>query len=327
MSDAAGGSSRIGFSTDALPEHDRVAGWREVYGRQVLRLEHEPLPDQPFHVETTLRILPGLAVASVRSSLLRVGRTRQLVTDGDGSLILQITTCPGVASQLGRTVAVKPGDGVVLSAADVGHFTFSAASDALALRLPREPLVRLVRDLGAVLVRPLPGETPALRLLKRYIGLFENVSALATLDLQHLAVTHVYDLVAMVLGATRDAAEIAQGRGIRAARLQAIKADILAHLGERALSIDAVAAREGISPVYIRKLFEGEGTSFSEFVLDQRLIRVHRTLSDPRFGGRPIGAVALAAGFGDLSYFNRVFHRRYGASPSDVRAAARCAPG
>jgi AraC-like DNA-binding protein len=287
-----------------------------------LRLEHEPLPDQPFHVDTALRMLPGLAVATVHSSLLRVGRTRPLITDGDDSLILQIASCPGVASQLGRTVAVTPGDGVVLSAADVGHFTFSATSDALALRLPRAPLTQLVRDLGAVLVRPLPSGMPALRLLKRYIGVFENVSAPATPDLQHLAVTHVYDLVAMALGATRHAAEIAEGRGIRAARLRAIKANILAHLGGRDLSIDVVAAREGISPVYIRKLFEGEGTSFSEFVLDQRLIRVHRTLSDPRFAARPIGAIALEAGFGDLSYFNRVFRRRYGESPSDVRAAA-----
>jgi len=33
--------------------------------------------------------------------------------------------------------------------------------------------------------------------------------------------------------------------------------------------------------------------------------------------------VAFDAGFGDLSYFNRVFRRRFGATPSDVRAAAR----
>jgi AraC-like DNA-binding protein len=29
----------------------------------------------------------------------------------------------------------------------------------------------------------------------------------------------------------------------------------------------------------------------------------------------------LAAGFGDLSHFHRSFRRRYGATPSDVRAA------
>jgi AraC-like DNA-binding protein len=36
-----------------------------------------------------------------------------------------------------------------------------------------------------------------------------------------------------------------------------------------------------------------------------------------------IWVVTMDAGFGDLSYFNRAFRRRYGASPSDVRATAR----
>ena len=49
------------------------------------------------------------------------------------------------------------------------------------------------------------------------------------------------------------------------------------------------------------------GASFSEFVLGERLARLHRVLSDPRMSARPIGAVAMEAGLGDLSYFNRAF--------------------
>ena len=44
--------------------------------------------------------------------------------------------------------------------------------------------------------------------------------------------------------------------------------------------------------------------------------------ADPRLGTQPIGAIALDVGFGDLSYFNRTFRRRFGQTPSDVRAAA-----
>ncbi len=88
----------------------------------------------------------------------------------------------------------------------------------------------------------------------------------------------------------------------------------------RALSLGALAARHAISPVYIRKLFEGENTSFTQFVLDERLARVHTMLTDPRLDNRAIGGLALEAGFNDVSYFNRAFRRRYGASPSDVRA-------
>jgi AraC-like DNA-binding protein len=43
-------------------------------------------------------------------------------------------------------------------------------------------------------------------------------------------------------------------------------------------------------------------------------------LSDPRLGKRPVSAIAYDVGFRDLSYFNRTFRRRYGATPTDVRA-------
>jgi AraC-like DNA-binding protein len=44
-------------------------------------------------------------------------------------------------------------------------------------------------------------------------------------------------------------------------------------------------------------------------------------LSDPRHAGFTISAIAYAAGFGDLSYFNRALRCRYGGSPFDVRSS------
>jgi AraC-like DNA-binding protein len=46
-------------------------------------------------------------------------------------------------------------------------------------------------------------------------------------------------------------------------------------------------------------------------------------IADPGAGERSIASIAYHAGFGDLSYFNRVFRKRYGMTPSDARAAAR----
>ena len=62
--------------------------------------------------------------------------------------------------------------------------------------------------------------------------------------------------------------------------------------------------------------------TFTDFVLSQRLARAYRMLSDPLRAGQKISTVAFDAGFGDLSYFNRVFRRRFGAAPSEVKAAA-----
>ena len=46
-------------------------------------------------------------------------------------------------------------------------------------------------------------------------------------------------------------------------------------------------------------------------------------LADPRHEAETISAIAFACGFGDLSYFNRVFRRQYTATPTAVREAAR----
>ena len=50
------------ISTDAFPEAERVGVFREVIGKQVLRLDIEPLPGRPFYTHATVRPLPGLSV-------------------------------------------------------------------------------------------------------------------------------------------------------------------------------------------------------------------------------------------------------------------------
>jgi AraC-like DNA-binding protein len=73
----------------------------------------------------------------------------------------------------------------------------------------------------------------------------------------------------------------------------------------------------------VRKLFEEEGSSFSSFVLAERLRAVRRMLVDRRYVHLNIAQIAHESGFGDVSYFNRAFRRHFGATPSDVREAAR----
>ena len=136
-------------------------------------------------------------------------------------------------------------------------------------------------------------------------------------------VAHVHDLIALALGASSDVAELASSRGLRAARLHAIKTDIRATLSQQGVTLTAVAARHGVSPRYVQALFESDGTTFSQFLLGERLARANRLLNDPLQMVRSISAIAYAAGFGDLSYFNRAFRRRYGATPTDIRMAVR----
>jgi AraC-like DNA-binding protein len=110
---------------------------------------------------------------------------------------------------------------------------------------------------------------------------------------------------------------------VRAARLRAIKSDIAANLEDCELTATAIAMRHRVTPRYVHKLFESEGVTFSEFVLVQRLALAHRRLTDPRFAACSVGSIAYDVGFGDLSYFNHSFRRRYNATPSEVRAGTK----
>lgn len=312
------------FSTADWAERDRLAIFREQIGRMILKLEPEPLVDGAFHAEVTVRELPGLGIGSWSCTNLRAARPRELL-DGNDDLVLTIATSGNMnASQLGREVKLGPGEAVLMSGAEAGSMAVSLSQTRFGgLRLPRKALAPLVSDPEQMLMRALPANTEALRLLAFYIRELDDGHRLATSGLIDAVVGHLTDLASLAIGANPDGAVAAEGRGLAAARLAAVKADINQHLSYGDLTLPAVAARLKLTPRYIQRLFESVDSTFSEFVLSQRLARAYRLLTDPGRSGSTIGTIAFESGFGDLSYFNRTFRRHYGATPSDIRAASR----
>ena len=52
------------FSLADFAERDRMAAWRDLYGRLVLKADLVPLPDHSLHADVTVRMLPGLSITS-----------------------------------------------------------------------------------------------------------------------------------------------------------------------------------------------------------------------------------------------------------------------
>jgi transcriptional regulator GlxA family with amidase domain len=191
----------------------------------------------------------------------------------------------------------------------------------------RSLLLPLLPDAEAALMRQVSPDNAALQLLTSYLEVLIASEAHARgPELGAAVAAHICDLVSLAVGANRDAAELAAGRGLRAARLAAVKRWALAHLGEPKLSVVAAAAALNVGVRYVQMLFESEGATFTAFVLGQRLAMAHRRLANPGLAQRTIASIAFACGFGDLSYFNRSFRAAYGQSPSDVRRRARSDP-
>ena len=311
------------FSTDELPERDRLPIMREVHGRLCARVDIEPTPGVPLHYRVIARALPGLTISMFSESPLTIRRTRELLADGNDDVVFAVPpTAANMLSHRGRELSPIR-DAVLLSAADVMRIDVASGSQCPMVTLSRQRLALLVPRLEDAFMRPVRRDAEALQLLTRYVRLFDDKQGLATPELRSLVVDHVYDLVALALGATRDAAAIANGRSVRAARLHAIKTEILNSLSRHELSLAGLAARHRVTPRHVQMLFESEGTTFSRFLLDQRLARAHRMLSHPGLAEQTISTIAYETGFGDLSHFNRTFRRRYGETPSDVRARSR----
>lgn len=305
-------------------EHVQAVGGevRSLHDRGVTWVSFQPMPDFPCGIDFTLRKFADLGLLSGTVQGVRHEHARRDSGDGDNdfSFHLNVEGCSNVAGPRGETM-LRDGDAMLLSYSVSRTISRPEMVNHRVIRLPRAALSPLVRNIDDAVLQAIPRGTGMLSLLKGYVDAVFGDPTLAIPDMRRLVVAHMCDLVAVTLGATRDAAAVAEGRGVRAARLSAIKADIEVHLAHGGLSPGAVAKRQQISDSYIRKLFAGEDMSFSEYVLTRRLVRAHRMLTDRRWARAGIAWIAHDAGFGDLSYFNRMFKRRYGVTPSDARGS------
>lgn len=188
--------------------------------------------------------------------------------------------------------------------------------------IPRSELEPFLQNANGVIRKVVP-DSPALQLLSQYASSLANAPQALPPGLADLAASHLRDLTVMALGANGDGRAMAIHGGVRAARLEAIKADVTANLDNPALlRVENLTKRHGISPRYLRALFADDHTSFTDYVLEQRLQRCYRQLQSPSLIHCAISRLALDNGFTDLSWFNRTFKRRFGATPSDIRAGA-----
>jgi AraC-like DNA-binding protein len=297
--------------------------WREVFGQQAVRLDIEARAIDEFEAQAIIRAVQGLRSTSFASAPARLERREKTIRDGDDAVVLLFPRKGNLhAAQRGREVILRPGDATLLLHGEPSAVTH-AKIRFQGLIVPRAAIAALVANLEDLAMRPVPRSNRALQLLASYVKATHTNREIEQPELRNLLATHVVDLIAMVIGATREGAALAEERGVTAARLTAVKADIIEHLSREELTITAVAQRHGATPRSIQRLFELEGSTFSAFRLEQRLVRASRMLRDQRYATSTIASVAFAVGFGDLSYFHRAFRRRFGKTPSDMRFEAR----
>jgi AraC-like DNA-binding protein len=308
------------FRTGAIPPSQRFAAWHEVVNGWLLGVESNPVSDAPFSGSACLRVLPELRFGWGALGGTRNRRTRTIVARDDDDLFLFVNTGGRLsASQHGRETEIGSGGAYLMSCSDAGTFQWPENMKLTVVRTRHDAVASLVRNVYDNVGRAIAADNEGLRLLVRYLHALHDAEPFKSPDMRALVTRHVQDLLALMLGASGDARELASKRGLRAARTLAIKSYVEEHLARPELSPEIVARRFHISARTVQRLFESEGSSFSEYLLARRLAEAYSVLGDLHNGQRGIGDVALACGFGNISYFNRRFRSRFGVTPSDIR--------
>jgi AraC-like DNA-binding protein len=312
----------LSFTTDGIPEKDRAAMWREHYGQTAFKVDIEPRKDEPFHARVSSTLVPGLRLIQGMMSAASITRAKAPISDSNSDLALIINQAgAATVSARGRELTLSTGDAVLMNSNEFVRFTRRDRGSSWTLRLSRSVLSSLVVNIEDTVMHCISQRTEALQMLVEYTRTLFECGGLANPALRQLAVSHTYDLVALTLGATGDADEFARARSVRATRLEAAKSFIAENSHQPSLSVGLVAARLGVTTRYLQRLFEGDGLTFSEFLVSKRLTRAHRMLSEPQFSSYAVSTIAYNTGFGDLSYFNRSFRKLYGINPLGVRRA------
>ena len=327
---------RAVFSSDMLPpelsDEARFKRWfdlcRESYSSP---FDLSRAEDRRFRVRWDFLQFDGGFLNRYDGSLARAARDRRHVAgDSQSEFALSINTGPAPwhVSQRGRELAPRPGEGVLYKVhGDPNEFRFRSDGGWISISLPESDLLARIPNAQDLVLVPIDPASPALRHLHRYAEiLFGQNDIHRDPELTAFVKTTLFDLVALVLGAHRDEADLAGMRGLRAARLAQILAGIKQGFSEPDFSPQTLATRTGLSPKYIQKLFHETGTSFTERVLDLRLRKAHQMLADFHNDRGRISDIAFACGFNEVSYFNRCFRRRYGETPTQARTGRGRSP-
>jgi AraC-like DNA-binding protein len=318
---------RFVVSSDVVPhelsEDARFSQWNEFFNANICQIEFSRLQDRPFAAKFEGAFAGSTRFAQFSGTVDHMERTRSIVASEQmEEFVFGMNRSDTRISviQSGREIALDSGEAVLMDSGQAGAVRSLGGAKWFMIGIPHAELGELVANIHDVAVQPIDQNSPAMRHLRRYLAfLVDADEAEADPPVDAIVRTTLKDLVALSLGARRDAAHFAQMRGLRAARLAEILVALRASFADPACSPASIAARVQLSPAYVQKLLYETGTSLTERVLEMRLQKARAMLAGPAGERTRVTDIAFACGFGDVSYFNRCFRRRFGASPTQFR--------
>jgi AraC-like DNA-binding protein len=309
----------------SISHHGRARGpayeaWREDICRGFCRLDVGPTDDDTIDCRNEFVLLDSVAIATPRGRSARFARTRDLLKDGCDDLVLISATRGKVrVTQGSKAIDLTAGQMCLTEMNVAGAIDLNQAGGFTTTRLPRRLLLQVAPSAETQLAQTLGHDRAMSTMIERYSALCSEVAGELDALGRTAAARHLTDLVGHFIGTSAAQNNPVWQRGISTARLNLVKADILRNLDQANLAIETVARANGLSTRQAQRMFAASGTTFTEFVLDQRLQFARRLLLHESARTRKVSDIAFTVGFNDLSYFHRTFRKRFGVTPADVQ--------
>jgi AraC-like DNA-binding protein len=295
--------------------------WREGICRGFCRLDVGPAEQDYIDCHNEFARVHSIVIATPNGKSARFARTRELLNDGCDDLVLISATRGRVhVTQGDRAIDLTAGQMCLTEMNIVGTADLTSDGGFTTARFPRRLLLQVAPSAETQLALPLGHDRALSAMIDRYFQLCNDVAEDLDMPGQKAAAQHMADLVSLLLGANGAQKNLIAQSEFSAERLNLMKADILRNLDSSDLTVERIARANALSGRQAQRLFASSGTTFSEFVLEQRLLLARRLLLQETSRHRKISDIAYTAGFNDLSYFHRSFRRRFGMTPSDMRA-------
>jgi AraC-like DNA-binding protein len=312
------------FSGAQIGAPHRFAVWSRLLNKWLLGAGSRALEADAFDAQVQLRVLSEIRFGWGALGASAYERGQGVVAQDNDDLVLLMNLGGSFsASNAGEEIELRTGDAYMMSCSERGSFARPTDGKLLCVRTTRRALAPKIRHLDDRLGSIISRDNEGLSFLSAYLQNSGDSDSLVDTRIASAFAHHVHDLLALSMDTHADVREMARLGGLRAARLDSAKAIIRRNLAEPGLSAEFVARALSMSPRSVQRLFESADTTFSNYVVLERVTRAHALLSDAASGNRSIADIALDCGFGDISYFNRKFREHFDASPSEVRHLER----
>lgn len=304
------------YSTDAFPPRNRFAYWREVLTQRFVRLRPERTEESAFFGRIHSHQFGDCSFSMVEAGFQRVVRGKSEIACSTNEVVFLNLHLSGTGyyQQGPAEFRLAAGDLFVID----GERPFLlGCPDPLAqisVKFPRPLLSGLLDrsdDIGGLFI---PRSSYIGRLLGSFITHHWGNCPTAPPTRNHATVEQLAQLAAYEAGRRRRVVPLPR-QAIHAGLYAAAVRHIATFSDLSALTPKAVAADLGISIRTLQEIFRTRNNAIGRQIQKSKLDRAVTMLRAPEHASKPIGDIAFAAGFNELSHFTHAFVRRFGMPP------------